>query len=246
VTGSRRYYAFDVVRAATGGWNLPMLDELVDLLKSRTPIPDQNEFPEVKPGLDSYEFPVAVLPNDRLAEATAPERVAAIRHALLNLETNGPVEIGYRVPWIDSGVIQAEMADLVVSQAVLEHVDDLETCYRAMADWLKPGGYSSHQIDFTSHKLAHEWNGHWGCSRTIWGLVRTGLPYLLNRAPCSVHRELLVKNGLQQIISIPKIRTDGLKRNQIRREFRHFTDDDLITAGTYLLSRKRLAATTRL
>jgi hypothetical protein len=51
--------------------------------------------------------------------------------------------------------------DLIVSQAVLEHVDDLENTYDAFAQWLRPGGRMSHEIDFHSRGLTMPWNGHW-------------------------------------------------------------------------------------
>ena len=238
LTGSRRYYAFDVERAAASTWNLPMVNALVELLKNRSPIPDQFEFPEVYPILGSYEFPSEILTSELLARSLAPERVAAIRNAEINPGQCGSVEIHYRVPWVDEKVIEPATVDLVFSQAVLEHVDDLETCYRAIAAWLKPGGYSSHQIDLSSHDLADEWNGHWACSLWTWDLVRSGLPYLVNRKPCSAHLQLLARNNLVLVTCVPLIRNDGLKRHQLNQDFQHVTEDDLKTAGAYLLSRK--------
>jgi SAM-dependent methyltransferase len=238
LTGSRRYYACDVERVAAGPWNLTLLDELVELLQHRAPIPDQSEFPLVNPVLDGYEFPSAVLSDAHLNGVLSPTRVAEIREALIKPDGSGPTEIRYQVPWVDREHIQGATVDVVISQAVLEHVDDLDSCYSAMAAWLKPGGYASHQVDFSSHDLAPEWNGHWSCSQRVWNLVRTGLPYLLNRAPCSEHEERMAKNGLTLATRIPRVRYDGLKRNQIRPEFQSFTDDDLITASAYLLARR--------
>jgi hypothetical protein len=40
--------------------------------------------------------------------------------------------IQYHAPWFDARVIEPETVDMVYSQAVLEHVDELAGIYRAM------------------------------------------------------------------------------------------------------------------
>ena len=54
LSGADRYYAFDIVRYAVSERNLEVLDALVELFRSRAPIPDASEFPMVKPVLDDY------------------------------------------------------------------------------------------------------------------------------------------------------------------------------------------------
>jgi SAM-dependent methyltransferase len=43
--------------------------------------------------------------------------------------------------------------DLVVSRAVLEHVNDLEATFRDMKEAMKPGALAVHQVDLRSHGL---------------------------------------------------------------------------------------------
>ena len=61
LTGAERYLGLDVVRYASLERNQRILDELVGLLRARTPIPDAVEFPVVKPYLDDYRFPAHLL-----------------------------------------------------------------------------------------------------------------------------------------------------------------------------------------
>ena len=82
----------------------------------------------------------------------------------------------------DPAVIRPGSVDLLLSQAVMEHVDDLPGTHRAVHDWLKLGGYMSHTIDYRPHGTASGWNGHWAHSDFSWKLVRGRLPYLLNRS----------------------------------------------------------------
>src|SRR2546430_1461739 len=49
LTGTERYRALDVVTYLNIERNLEIFDGLIDLLRNRTPIPDDSEFPEAKP-----------------------------------------------------------------------------------------------------------------------------------------------------------------------------------------------------
>ena len=86
LSGAERYVALDVVRYADSARNLAVLDELAALFAARTPIPDEDESPLVRPTLASYDFPQHILTQRRLAAALAPERLATIRRAILDLE----------------------------------------------------------------------------------------------------------------------------------------------------------------
>jgi SAM-dependent methyltransferase len=233
LSGAERYVGLDVVLHANLERNLTMLEELVDLFSRRSAIPDQDEFPEVKPGLERYDFPAHVLPATRLAEALAPARLERIRRALREAPGAGsPIE--YCAPWHDAAVIKPGSVELIFSQAVLEHVDDLEGAYAAMRRWLRPGGLMSHQIDFRSHGTAHEWNGHWCYSDLTWRLVRGGRPYLLNRQPRSVHARLLAAQGFRIVFEQAVTLASGVPRERLARRFRDLADDDLATAGWFV------------
>jgi len=125
------------------------------LFEQRTPIPHGDEFPEIKPRVDSHDFPSHILPEDWLRLALNGDRIARIRRSISdpNVE-DAPIK--YVVPWFGADVIQFASVDMILSQAVLEHVDDLSGAYRAMATWLKPDGFLSHQIDFRCHATASE------------------------------------------------------------------------------------------
>jgi hypothetical protein len=129
LTGATSYDAFDARPHASAARNPETLDELVNLLAARAPIPDANEFTEVLPRLAGYEFPSHVLNDERLRRTLEPSRVEAIRRALhLGTPVDG-LRIGYAAPWYDAAVLQPEAVDVVFSQAVLEHIDEIEaTC----------------------------------------------------------------------------------------------------------------------
>jgi len=229
--GAERYIAVDTVEHASPERNLRIFEDLIELFRIGAPIPAQQELPEVKPLLDDYAFP-GYLPRD-----LGPERHGAIAAALRDLlEKKSPV--AYVGPNEAQHAISAESVDLIFSQAVLEHVDDLEAVYRKCFAWLRPGGLMSHQIDFKSHGTSREWNGHWAYPDPVWRLIRGSRPYLINREPCGAHLEVLVKAGFV-IISEERVRLPSrLKRGQLAGSLRDMSEEDLTTAGVYLVAKK--------
>lgn len=243
LSGADRYYALDVVAFADPGRNLQVFDELVTLFRRREPVPDDSEF-RLGPALDSYEFPGGVLTDARLARALADDRVAAIRRALADPggAAGGDVAILYRAPWHDEAVIEPGAVDMVFSQAVLQHVDDLERTYRALHTWLRQGGVTSHQINLYCHQTAPEWNGHWAYSDTLWWLIRGGRPYLINREPYSTHVRLLEQCGFQVAHALRRTDTTGIGRARLAARFRGLSDEDLTTRSAFILARRKAVA----
>jgi hypothetical protein len=238
VSGADRYHAFDVVRHAQVKRNLAVLDELVALFKSRADIPGEAEFPEVQPLLPSYGFPHHVLGDQQLAAALADDRLARIRDGVQNQNQPGSM-IDYRTRWFDDKAIERESIDLLFSQAVLEHVDDLAGSYRAMRLWIKPGGVLSHQIDFRCHNTARAWNGHWRYSDAVWTLIRGRRSYLLNREPYSTHLRLLAENGFALMGGRTVEADSQIARDNLAPRFRHLTDRDLTTASALIQASPR-------
>lgn len=235
LSGCEQYFAFDVVEHSNIERNLNVFEELVSLFHQRADIPADTEFPRVKPGLENYKFPSHILTEDRLATALQNDRIERIRQSLLNPQAKGSM-IVYKVPWQNDCVLDAASVDMVFSQAVLEHVDDVVGTYQAIFNWLKPGGFMSHTIDFKSHGLAVEWNGHWTYSDFEWWMMRGRRPYLLNRQPHSIHIETLRKIGF--VINLDKIvNTNSIYQpDQLAPRFRNMNEQDLTTSGTFIIA----------
>ncbi|HVO16981.1 MAG TPA: methyltransferase domain-containing protein [Alphaproteobacteria bacterium] len=236
LAGAETYYGFDIKAYHHGARTLAVFDALVALLRGRAPVPDERELPNIKPALDDHRFPAHILTDERLARALAPERVARLRRALT--EDGGPdAPITYRAPWFETAQIRPGTVDWIFSQAVMEHVDDLDATYRACRAWLAPTGVMSHQIDFKSHGTAAEWNGHWAYSDTAWRLVRGARLYLVNRQPHSAHRAALARAGFTLLLDEPVMRDDGLPRARLAPRYRALDDADLATAGAFMIAR---------
>lgn len=233
ISGVDKYHAFDVVAHAASARNLAIFDQLIAMFEKQAAIPGDDQYPEVKPDLACYSFPHAVLTADRLRAALAPDRVRRMRDSIRNPNHPGSM-IEYRAPWCDQGIIERSSIDMVFSQAVLEHVDDLESVYRTMGLWLKAGGLLSHQIDFRCHNTAREWNGHWKYSDLAWKVIKGKRSYLLNREPCSTHLKLLAAHGFSVVGDQFSRAESRIDRDELAPRFRHLTDDDLTISGAFI------------
>ena len=236
LTGAEQYYALDVVRHTSTETNLVVFDELVKLLMIQAPIPSGGEFTEILPKLDDYRFPAKILGEARLTQALAPERLKSLRNHLAGNLTADP--ICYLAPMGRMNEIPVNSVDLIISQAVMEHVDQLEEIYAECFRILKPGGVMSHQIDLRCHDTAHEWNGHWKYSELTWCLMRGGLPWFINRQPCSFHIGLTKRVGFTIQAEIKQSGSPGISRKHLGRCFKTLSESDLLTAGVFILANK--------
>ena len=127
---------------------------------------------------------------------------------------------------------------MIFSMSVLEHTDDLKTAYEASYNWLKEGGFMSHEIDFRCHGHSHAWNGHWSYSDFVWRLMRGCRPYFINRKAHSSHIKLIKENGFEVITDLQKFDNSGIQIEDLAPQFRNFSRNDICTYSAYILSRK--------
>ena len=194
ISGAESYRAFDVVAYANRTRNLAAFDALVDLFSRRADIPGAEAFPRLKPLLDDYTFPHDILPPEHMARCLAPERLARLRKAI---EAQDAAVVGYSAPWRGERSVEEASVDMILSQAVLEYVDDIPGVHAELYRWLKPGGFVSHEIDFKCHGFANEWNGHWRYSPVVWRIMTGRRLYVINREPFSTHEQALTAAGMQ-------------------------------------------------
>ena len=238
LSGAGRYLAFDVVEHANSHTNEIVFEELIELFASRADIPDEQEFPGINPQLQDYRFPARVLDPQRLAACLEPGRLQRIRRSLRDCRAEGSL-IQYRAPWFSEQVIERDSIDLVFSQAVLEHVDELSAVYRSMHAWLAPTGLMSHQVDLTSHGWANEWNGHWAHSDSMWKLIRGPDTWLINREPKSTHLRLLEESGFRLLSCDSFRQPNTLTKRSLAKRFRNLSEDDLTTSSFFFQAAKR-------
>lgn len=245
LAGASTYYAVDVVPYTPDKMrmDLEIFEELVALFENREDIPDETEFPLILPRLQSYRFPSEILTVDYLSYALSAERLAEIRNAIQHIgkqQEGNKVQISF-LSWNDTRSIARGSVDVVHSQAVMEHVEDLSASYSMMYDWLRDGGLVSHSIDFKCHGTSVFWNGHWGYSDFLWKLMRGNKSFFLNRAPHSVHINKLEQAGFDVVRDISNKADAGIDRKELAAAFADLTDEDLRTETCFVQGIKKCA-----
>lgn len=238
LSGSEKCYALDIVRYTDAKKNLDIFEKLVTLFRERAAVPRDHSFAQIQPELDNYEFPHHILTEAVLQESLKPERLNRIRKAISNLDnpefTASPeCMICYRVPWTDSAVIENGKIDMIISQAVLQHIDDLELTYQSMNKWLNESGYISHCIDLRSMGTSDYWYGHWSYNDLEWKIVKGRKKYLINRLPYSEHIAMAKKYGFD-IRNEKRVISEIPDRKKLAPEFKNFNETDLATSNLFL------------
>jgi SAM-dependent methyltransferase len=224
--GASSYYAWDRVHYTSVAENVALLDELARLFEADAVAPEG----AFSSAMLDQERPTAVLPKSARAAWSNPERRDAIRAALQNpgVRCDGIV-VDYRTT-----LDLTEPRDLILSQAVLEHVDAIEAEHRRIAAALRPGGIASHRIDFKSHGFARAWNGHWTLGDLEWRLVRGRRTYAINRAPLHEHVAAMQAAGLE-VAAIVRVKLPNtLARGDLKPRFARMPDADLTTSSALI------------
>ena len=204
LSGARRYIGLDRLAFGLRADSLQLLDELRALFQEREPIPGEDEFPGVYPKMADYAFPSHMLADDTLVASLTPERLSRSREVLTgDMRFTEDALLSYAAPWDASDRVRTGSVDLLVSQAVMEHVDDIESAYGAICRWLKPQGVMSHRIDYICHGITHDWYGHWTVSPALRRIVRGKRAYLINRLPHSAHVQALQRNVFEILACDP-------------------------------------------
>lgn len=239
LSGCNKYYGLDVIKYWDNKRNLKIFEDLVILLKNRTPIPDNSEFPFIKPEIKKYDFPSQILTESKLNESLSEGRLKILRKEICNIDGPGNTQIFYRIPWHDDTIIEPSSVDFVYSQSVLECVEDLDNTYNSINKWLKQFGVMSHSIDLSSFGITKSWNGHWTFGDLEWRIVKGSYTYLMNRYPFSYHISLHKKYGFEISDMFLYKSNNQLTPRQIAKKFKTFSEEELSTSGMYIISIKK-------
>jgi SAM-dependent methyltransferase len=135
-----------------------------------------------------------------------------------------------------------EQVDLVLSRAVLEHVNDLEATFGDMVAAMRPGAIAIHKVDLRSHGK-HRSNVLDFLERPqwLWSLMYSekGVP---NRWRINTYREILAALPVRvlsleptTVASVDEVRQ---VRPRLAEPFRHLGDADLSWLGFWVVFQK--------
>ena len=242
--GVDHYYGLDAVPYSSTKSSLAVFEELIALVRERTPRARMG-WPDYDAHLDQRLFPSHILTDERLERSLAPDRIRCIRERLraMSAQHSGGLSIQYKAPWMGEAAIERESVDVIISHAVLQSVLDLDATYAALCAWLKPGGFMSHQIDFTSFRTSREWNGHWAYPDPVWKLIVGKRPYLINREPHSTHLRLMTEQGLTLVCDLQNYAAaPAMNRSHLAARWKNMSEDDFACSGAFMQARKSMGS----
>jgi len=235
ITGASEYVAIDKVKFVDRSKVLELFDDLLKLFSDETSVPGHELYPSIKPTLKDTKFPSEIYSKETISDLTNANRITAIRMQLEYFISKGSCEILSYKSSLSEGVKESGKFDLILSQAVLEHVDQIKELYADMAAALTEDGIQSHQIDFKHHKTSFIWNGHWLYTDRQFEIMRGKEPFLINRMPVSSHQRLVASSGCYikyaEKVELPSsISLSDCKITSVNLE-----PDDLICSGVYIV-----------
>ena len=87
--------------------------------------------------------------------------------------------------------------DLIISQACLEHVDDVFQLVKFMRNKLYKTGIMSHSIDLSSHNILDGIDQHFHVNNFLWRLIRGKRKYFINRLNFKDYRVIFNRLNLK-------------------------------------------------
>ena len=240
LTGCERYYAIDVTMHVDFSKNIEIFDDLIQIFGDKISIPDYTIFPNLGGPLTSHAFPVYLLSSVHRGGTLREDRLDRIRKDLRQLPS---LECNDYLFYITSNgengqLPQPGSLDWIISQFVMEHIDDPLEAYRQYHYLLKPGGLMTHHIDFCSHWTSYDWNGYWTYSDKMWRLIRGKRPYFINRIPLSEHISYMASAGFKVLEIIKTGAINNVPQHALAPRFRNLTPEDLRTANAMITTRK--------
>tara|TARA_B100000315_G_scaffold260561_1_gene322951 strand:+ start:2841 stop:3680 length:840 start_codon:yes stop_codon:yes gene_type:complete len=242
LTGTNRYYALDSIKYAEDEQDINVFYEIIEMLKRHEPIPNQNEFPKLFPFLKSYDFPHHIFDKKPLAKSLDKDRIKKIENAIKNIgglsQNQDEIDVKYIAPWDHIDFSQSNCINVIFSQAVMEHIINIDFTYMKMYKLLKTGGYMSHAIDYKAHGTHNHWNGHWTINRLFWKIMMKTKDYQINRYPFSEHVKAIGKHNFK-ILSQESIQNQSnISKQKIRIKNIKFQPEDFNISSAHIIARK--------
>jgi hypothetical protein len=231
----------DIIKFANKERNLEIFNDLLELFRKKEPVPDNTEFPRVKPLLENYSFPSWILTDEILSKSLSEDRINRLRFILQdkNQDSNNELVIKYIVPWAETN--DFPFVDLVFSQAVLQHIENIEDFFKTTSKMLLTGGFSSHEINFSSHGETWEWNGHWAINDKKWKKMKRNIGYSINREPLSRYLKYFNDFNFTVVEKIPyqNVSDISINRNKLIQKYINITEADISTSSCFIIARKK-------
>jgi len=204
LTGSKEYYDFEY----KGNINIPrqieLLDQILILFNEKTPIKSYDHI-NIKVLDQSF-------PNDLIFSYEKQIEIAEKLKKDLHNNLNDSKLIHLVKHWERASSLSL---NFVFSRAVMEHVLKPLDVYKAINKHLLPNSYMLHDIEFHSHGLTQQIDGHMRISNFWWYIIFGKRSFYNNRWRMEQHLLTIKKTGFLIKKFQEIFRTDQYSKKQI-------------------------------
>jgi len=230
--GAKKYYAVDAVASYDKFHNLKIFNQLVVFFQKQIDPDKVITHNRVKPKISDLDFPKDIFSKSFLKKSLNPERLDEIRRNILNGHGDFIEIIDYK------DISEKEISvELIISQAVMEHVENPDKIYKILSKFLSRSGLMTHIIDFKSHGVCKTKNGHFFISKFLWFLIRGKRDYLLNRYTPSKHKEIISQIETLDLVfeeNYPYSSSDNLVSKELTKN-----NSDYLISSSHLIAKKK-------
>jgi len=184
--------------------------------------------------------PKRILVNFPITRAEIEANLAGVNQELLRAGDLSGLDwsrLAYKNESVYATSLPTGSADVVMSNSLLEHLEDLDQLMVELSRITAPGGFGVHNIDGTDHRRYMDPN------RDELSFLRepgTGFLYGSNRVRPAQYRARFERHGfvVQQFIAIRKVAVTAGLRTNLASPWRELPDEDLETTVGTMVVRK--------
>jgi len=189
LTGCTKFYALEINQDFDKRTNLKLLDDIVLLFRHRSKISDKfkqlniktknPDFPDdlIKPMFTNSDL-IDEIRNDIASGFTTQKRISIIKNWECQTSSN---------------------LDFIFSRAVMEHVANPAKVYNSISKQISVNSYMFHDIEFHSHGLTKNIDGHFQLHPFLWNIIVGKRPFFLNRWKLDDHLRAISQNSFEII-----------------------------------------------
>lgn len=213
LTGTEEYFSFELNNYIDREQNLRLLDEIVTLFKNQKEI---KKYEQLNIKINNYKYPSNLISQLNIDETFINE---------IKTEIENKFENSKRIKIINNYTTQNTEIDFVFSRAVMEHVLNPETIYRFISENIKTSTSMFHDIEFHSHNVTNNINGHYKISKFIWKIIFGNRKYFLNRWDLTKHLNSIKENNFEII--------------KVAENYKKINNQEEVCIGTTIIAKRK-------
>lgn len=184
LTGSKMYYALEIEDLFSVDRNLELLEELLTLFRLKSNL--SAKYKQLNIPISDFSYPAHLI----IPLYEDDGYVQSLRDDIINFAKGKSKRIHLVLNWMNR---DADMVDLVISRAVMEHVEYPSKVYSKLNCLIRNNGLMMHDIDLHSHGITKHPIGHLYIPKWMWKLIFGKRIYYLNRYTYKDHMDSVGK-----------------------------------------------------